>query len=254
VLRVAERPPRVLLVEDNPVNQMVARRMLQQMGCEVTAAENGLEAVAKAREDVFDAIIMDCQLPQMDGYQATAEIRAEETSRVPVIALTAHAIGGERERCLAAGMDDYLSKPLRREALLAALQRWLPADAGAGAMAVESDALDPAMIAQLWSLDAGRPGFFRELVGSFAAACNEVIAALPAQIERQDGAEVAALAHRLKGTAANLGATSLSDAGARLERAAREERWTTAEPLLAEITALAARAVEQLQGVVRTSE
>jgi signal transduction histidine kinase/CheY-like chemotaxis protein len=118
---------RIILAEDNPVNQLVARRMLALMGFQVEVAESG-EAVLRLLESGhFDLILMDCMMPQMDGYEATREIRRRETgdSRIPIIAMTANAMEGDRERCLAAGMDDYVSKPVSRNALSSALATWL---------------------------------------------------------------------------------------------------------------------------------
>jgi signal transduction histidine kinase/CheY-like chemotaxis protein len=119
---------RVLLAEDNPVNQKVATRMLIGFGCEVTVAENGRIAVDLAREGRFDLVLMDCQMPALDGFAATAELRALEAEgavpHIPVVAMTAHAMQGDRERCLDAGMDDYLAKPVRRELLEEMLGRW----------------------------------------------------------------------------------------------------------------------------------
>ncbi len=120
---------RVLLAEDNDVNQLIARAVLRSLGCEVQAAGNGGEALAAFESGRWDLVLMDCQMPVMDGYVATAGIRALEArepqrGRVPVVALTAHAMAGERDRCLAAGMDDYLSKPYRKEQLLDVIRRW----------------------------------------------------------------------------------------------------------------------------------
>jgi len=120
---------RALLAEDNPTNQLYARRLLEKMGFEVVIANNGMEACTHWEGAAFDVVLMDCQMPEMNGYDAATEIRRRADgrgSRIPIVALTAHALTGERERCLAAGMDDYLSKPFRKEDLARILDRWLP--------------------------------------------------------------------------------------------------------------------------------
>jgi CheY-like chemotaxis protein len=115
----------VLLVEDNDFNQQVATGILALGGVQVTLAENGEEAVNKAKENAFDAVLMDIQMPVMDGYEATRLIRSQATSpSLPIIAMTAHALGNEREKCLAAGMDDYISKPVDPEELFSILGKW----------------------------------------------------------------------------------------------------------------------------------
>jgi len=124
--------PLVLVAEDNPVNQIVAVRALEHCGCRAQVAADGEAALAAFAAEHFDAVLMDCQMPGMDGYLATAELRLRERAdggarRVPVIAMTASAMKGDIERCLAAGMDDYISKPMRPGVLLATLRRWLPA-------------------------------------------------------------------------------------------------------------------------------
>jgi CheY-like chemotaxis protein len=121
-----DRPLRILVAEDNPVNQTVAVRLLEKQGHEVMLAHNGKEAVSLAGNQPFDVILMDVQMPEMDGFQATALIRGRERGRgvhIPIIALTAHAMKGDRERCLDCGMDGYLSKPIRREELYREIQR-----------------------------------------------------------------------------------------------------------------------------------
>jgi CheY-like chemotaxis protein len=123
-------PPhaRVLLAEDNAVNQRVAVRMLEKLGCQVDVAANGREAVESVWRSSYDCVFMDCQMPEMDGFEATAAIRRREDPgdlHVPIIAITAHAMQGDRDRCLSAGMDDYLSKPVGAEALRTMLQKWV---------------------------------------------------------------------------------------------------------------------------------
>jgi CheY-like chemotaxis protein len=124
---------RVLLVEDNLVNQEIAAAMLRSLGCEVDIADTGLAALGAVEARSYDAILMDCHMPEMDGFEATAALRAREApsagrpacARLPIVALTANAMDGDRERCLAAGMDAYLAKPFKKEELLAVLRTWL---------------------------------------------------------------------------------------------------------------------------------
>ncbi|OPY14563.1 MAG: Autoinducer 2 sensor kinase/phosphatase LuxQ [Syntrophus sp. PtaB.Bin001] len=124
---------RILLVEDNPVNQTLSQAMLEYFGCCADLADDGLDALERVAAERYDLILMDCQMPRMDGYKATAAIRKQEadngangvSQHVPIVALTAHALEGDRESCLAAGMDDYLSKPFKAEELYAILSRWL---------------------------------------------------------------------------------------------------------------------------------
>ena len=121
--------PLILVAEDSPVNQIVAARTLERCGCRAAVASDGLQALEMLAERPYDAVLMDCQMPGMDGYEATQALRASEPPgrRIPVIAMTAHAMAGDRERCLAAGMDDYITKPMHREQLADALRRWIPA-------------------------------------------------------------------------------------------------------------------------------
>ena len=127
---------RILLAEDNAVNQVVALSMLKSFGCHVELAKKGLEAVAAFERERFDAILMDCHMPELDGFDATRAIRALEAAahpnrvRMPVIALTANAMEGDRDRCLASGMDDYLAKPFRHSQLWAVLTNWITSGTG----------------------------------------------------------------------------------------------------------------------------
>jgi CheY-like chemotaxis protein len=130
-----QRTAHILLAEDNPVNRLVAIRLLEKQGFTVTAVEDGAAAVDAVAAGAFDLVLMDMQMPRMDGLEATERIRARERAerlrRIPIVALTANAMKGDRELCIAAGMDDYLSKPLRSDQLLATITALLPAAAAA---------------------------------------------------------------------------------------------------------------------------
>ena len=145
-------PGHVLLVEDNPVNRQVAQRILGLIGLSMEMAENGKEALERLDTSSFDAVLMDCQMPVMDGYTATRMRRSHEaegrTPRVPIIAMTANAMAGDREKCLAAGMDDYLSKPLNRGLLEQTLRKWLPANARSRPQSMPPAAAKPAVPAR----------------------------------------------------------------------------------------------------------
>jgi PAS domain S-box-containing protein len=127
-------PPLVLVAEDSPVNQIVAARAIERLGCRVDVVADGEAALAALASREYDAVLMDCQMPRMDGYAATEclRLRERDSRHTPVIAMTAHAMAGDRERCIAAGMDDYIAKPMRRLELAAALRQWIPARPTAG--------------------------------------------------------------------------------------------------------------------------
>ena len=125
--KLHERRARILLVEDNPVNQLVAKGMLGKLGCDVLLATQGAQALEVLEQEDVDMVLMDCNMPIMDGYEASRRIRQSgRWPQLPIVALTANAMPEERERCRAAGMDDYLAKPFRREELLALIEHWVP--------------------------------------------------------------------------------------------------------------------------------
>jgi CheY-like chemotaxis protein len=131
----------VLVAEDNPVNQIVAARVLERCGCSADVVATGVEALEALGARSYAAVLMDCQMPEMDGYEATKELRRREQGqrRTPVIAMTAHAMTGDRERCLEAGMDDYITKPVRHADLDGALRRWIPAQPQAPADTADAE-------------------------------------------------------------------------------------------------------------------
>ncbi len=212
----------VLLAEDNAVNQRVAVALLQKLGHAVTLASDGREAVAAWRAGAFDVVLMDCRMPGMDGFAATAEIRRLETetgrARTHIVALTANALQGDRERCLAAGMDDYVAKPVTRERLAAAFARMPRARAG---QARDAAPFDP----QLLQAAAGDdPELAREIVGIFLGELPTLIGRLHAAARDADAALLRAAAHELKGSARTVGARRLSALAERLEAQAADGR------------------------------
>jgi CheY-like chemotaxis protein len=120
----------ILIAEDNAINQKVIERMVQKLGYHVNLVTNGREAIEALSHDDYGLIFMDCQMPEMDGFEACREIRKTETGfRIPIVAITANAMKGDRERCLAAGMDDYVSKPFKQDDLRVVIERWMPISA-----------------------------------------------------------------------------------------------------------------------------
>ena len=235
----------VLLAEDNEINQTVARSMLEAAGHRVTVAVDGAQAVASCAAQVFDCVLMDCQMPVMDGVEATRRIRAHEAEtgrpKTPIIALTANAMRGDRERYLAAGMDGFLAKPFDGGALLAVVAQSAgvaapPAAAGAplnlaqaptaavnppapGAGADGSAWFDPSALLQLTRLDRDSPGLLHSLVGRFLSNTPELIAQIAGAA--LDAGEMERAAHSLKSTCARFGAPALAALALQAEAAAQ---------------------------------
>ncbi len=219
--RVNTLKGRVLLAEDNPVNQEVAKAMLQNMGLDMTLANNGQEALALLDLREFDLVLMDCQMPVMDGFEACRRIRRREQAmglaHLPIIALTANAISGDREHCLAQGMDDYLSKPFSQGQLYQALARWLPEQQSVNAEdAIE---IDQQVIRQLREL---REGLLPQIIGLFRGASPALIVRLQQAARAADANLLYKTAHNLKNSAANLGLLDLAAACRDCEANARK--------------------------------
>lgn len=233
---------RVLVAEDNIVNQRVAVRMLEKLGCRVDVAANGLEAVEAVSRIAYAAVLMDCQMPEMDGYAATAEIRRrEDVRRVPVIAMTANAVRGDREKCLAAQMDDYIAKPVRIAELEAVLQRWIPEtykNTGAETTQIDRKALhtepgnrsstgehevceapvNPETLAALRALgDEDAPDFLESLLAQFLRDAPMRLQEIRRMVEREEAKPLERAAHGLKGTCSNLGAKPMAGICAALQ-------------------------------------
>jgi CheY-like chemotaxis protein len=226
------RPLRLLLAEDNAVNQRLALGVLEKRGHKVVVVGNGREALAALDGQSFDAVLMDVQMPEMDGFEATAAIRAREAGtgvHTPIIAMTAHAMKGDRERCLAEGMDSYVSKPLRPRELFEVLDRLAPATGPDPAMA-ESAAPAPAfdMNQALDRMD-GDVELMKELAGLFLDECPQRMADIHAAILRRDPSGLKKSAHVLRGSVANFGARAATEAARRLETSGRDQDWSDVE-------------------------
>ncbi len=228
---------RILLVEDNPTNQQIGALMLRKLGCRVDVAGNGREAIEMLAMVPYDVIFMDCQMPEMDGYEATTEIRRREAEmpwRAPIIAMTANAMEGAREKCLAAGMDDYVSKPVRPTDLEAVLRRWFKAsDQKTGAGAPTNGAavsLDPVAFEEFLGLAGTDTSLLKELAETFLAEATERLGAMCQAASLGDADGIKKAAHALKGSSSGLGARGMADLCHRLEmRAGAEPAADTAE-------------------------
>ncbi len=218
----APRPSlgRVLVVEDNTINQMVAMGLVSRLGFDAEVVSNGQQAVEAVARTAYDAILMDCNMPVMDGYEATAAIRHLEgdPGRVRIIAMTASALAGDRERCLAAGMDDYVAKPVKQRDLAQVLHISGPEGAGEPTTArVTSDPVENRQLESLRALDGGDGRFLASLVDSFAASSVQALRTLASAVEAGDRDSLAREAHRLRGAASTLGAGSVAAVCAQLE-------------------------------------
>jgi CheY-like chemotaxis protein/HPt (histidine-containing phosphotransfer) domain-containing protein len=217
--------PLILVAEDNEINQVLAVRVLERRGYRVEVVENGRLALEALDRGSYAAVLMDCQMPELNGYDATTELRRREGdgSRTPVIAMTGNALRGDREKCLASGMDDYLPKPLNPGNLDRALRRWAPRTANgldvekpaAGSQATPADTpaaagpLDPAGLERLRS-ELGPTGTLAKLVELFGTQTPELLAGLRGAIDAGDAQSVRDSAHKLKGGCVSLAATHMA--------------------------------------------
>ena len=201
---------RVLVVDDHPVNRVVLARQLEALGYATVLAENGLEALARLEEGGVGAVITDCHMPEMDGYELARQIRAREertrSPRLPVLACTANAMAGEADHCRAAGMDDYLAKPLTLERLRAAMRQWMP-----------QEVLAPVF--------AGNPELEQEVLEQFWRYSTQDAGALKVAVSGERFRDLVHAAHRLKGSSAAVGAQGLAAACECIEQAGRRGDW-----------------------------
>ncbi|WP_020564124.1 ATP-binding protein [Methylosarcina fibrata] len=245
---------RLLVAEDYPANQLLAKRALESLGCQVKIVNNGLEAVDELQREHYDLVFMDCQMPVMDGYQATMAIRRRESEErvrtpIPVIALTAHALAEDRAKCLAVGMDEWVTKPFTRQDLNGVLQKWLPERMMVGAEpsrsiaaparnTVESSsqgsAIDLSFLLQNFNFDDPNDiEFMGHLKQVFQQNAEQTFKSLQLSIESNDADQVRKLAHSLKSISANVGAKELSSRCYMLEQAGQQNKLQNAEAILA---------------------
>ena len=229
---------RVLIAEDNVVNQTLAALQLDKLGYSSDVAANGKQALSILFRAAYDIVLMDCQMPEMDGYEATREIRRREgrDRHTVIIAMTAHSMAGDREKCLAAGMDDYLNKPVKMEDLRLALERWqtrreAAAVAARPALAL-GEGMDAAVLDNLRVLqDRAAPGLLQKLITLFLTDAPAQLVAVRGAVEQQQALALAQLAHALRGAAANMGARGMAATCAQLEALGRSDAMDQA-PLL----------------------
>jgi CheY-like chemotaxis protein len=247
-------PLRVLLAEDNVVNQKLALRLLEKLGYRADVAANGLEAIEALERQPYDLLLSDVQMPEMDGLEATRQIleRWPEGDRPWIVAMTAEAMSGDRERCLAAGMNDYLAKPIRVDELVAAIKR-TPRREGGAPPAAGGDGpaapIDAKVLARLSDGVGGDAEFVSELIAQFVADAPTLLDAASAGLERGDDEEVRRAAHTLKSNAATFGAHGLSQRARELEELAKRGALDDAGPRIEELRRDLAAVSEALPAV-----
>lgn len=253
---------KILLAEDNEINQMLAMEMLEAWGLQVDLAEDGKQAVEAACNNSYDLILMDCQMPSLDGFQATEAIRREEKNRgekpVPIIAVTANAMPGDKDSCLSAGMDDFLTKPFRKTELLGALQSHLHVDtikydgeetfsAMAGQNGV-AEILNPAALVRIMALQRpDKPDMVQHVINMYLKKAPELLGKLQDAIHEKDTNTLFRAAHNLKSNSATLGAEKLSELAKQLEQLGRSGSCEGAEALVADIEQAYGEAEKALQ-------
>ena len=251
----------VLLVEDNPINQQVATDILNNVGLMVSLANDGIQAVKKVQQQRFDAILMDVQMPKMDGYQATLNIRnMPHLNNVPIIAMTAHAFASDRQKCLDVGMNDYVTKPIDTKTLYATLVQWInPTGSDTRFGQQPEQVRAPVVMERLlpFSLDgfdisdamtrfANDHERFKTFLFSFQRDYSETTAEIRMALERNDDAGAVRLAHTMKGVAGNLSAKELQRAALKLEQGIKQELRADHPTLLANFGCALARVLTSI--------
>jgi len=235
---------RILVAEDNPMNQKLTVTILQRAGYGVDAVENGLKAIEALKRSTYDLVFMDVQMPEMDGFEATKAIRNFEGDRqhTPVIAMTAHVMKGDQERCLEAGMDDYISKPIEPQVMFKVIEKWIISSAIQERISTVQESKEKKhkpdipldMETALKRLD-GDKDLFKELMSEFLYHASEQLSILEEAVRKGDAKCVVREAHAIKGAAGNLGAKNLADSALRLEQLGRTGNLDKGENLIADL-------------------
>jgi CheY-like chemotaxis protein len=253
---------RILVAEDNIINQKVALSQLRSLGYAATAVANGREAVKALKNYNYDIVLMDCQMPEMDGFEATAEIRRNEgdSNRTVIIAMTANALEGEREACVAAGMDDYLSKPVKIESLRLMLERWAvstndqlepPAEnPNISAQNVKESVIDLSVLESFREFQQpGETDLVTELINLFINDGKGRLSILKKALAEKDIKAIKREAHSLTGGAGNIGARQMTLLSRELEQKA--DQITEAEPLIRQLENEFEQAVNCLEAIIK---
>jgi CheY-like chemotaxis protein len=251
--------PLLLVVEDNPVNQLVALGILETLGYAAETADDGLAAIGAWKRGSYAGVLMDVQMPRMDGYAATRSIRRLEAEgeRIPIIAMTAAAVEGEREKCLAAGMDDFLTKPVNPDALGSALRRWVGGQgaertAPASVPAFDEGVLDLERLDMLRDLDPGNTTYLDRAIENFVARVPEAVDEIRSAARSGDSDALRHAAHRLKGSALNLGLPAVGHLAYGLEMLGDAGTTSGALEMLGGLEDALAKAVTEMLGYQRS--
>ncbi|MGB2981828.1 MAG: PAS domain S-box protein [Candidatus Zixiibacteriota bacterium] len=244
VAEVKRRRIRILLAEDNPMNQKLAVALLKKAGYSIDAVENGRLAVEAINRRAYDLVLMDVQMPEMDGFEATKTIRRKQDEKrcIPIVAMTAHAMKGDREKCLQAGMDDYVAKPIEPQELLDTIERWTrscdPNEATVGRKETVADGSLPVIPIDLEAaLDRfdGDKEFLTNMLQEFLDSAFGQLETLKKAVEREDAELIEREAHSIKGAAGNLGATGIADVSLKLELLGRKANLSGASEVIAKL-------------------
>ncbi|HYA35684.1 MAG TPA: response regulator, partial [Candidatus Binataceae bacterium] len=282
----AQPAANILVAEDNPLNQRVIMKMLQKLGYQARAVANGCEAITALNGGAYDLVLMDCQMPELDGYEATRRIRNRDggIADIPIIGVTAHVLPGDREKCLAAGMNDYLGKPVLLGQLSAAIEKWIieprlkaprstgkeglrevvtlrpvnpPATTPRASSASYKESIDPAALAALRAIDSEGEQFLQKLISMFLNDLTERVEAMKSAIDKGDAAALGRVAHALRGSCGNFGANKLLALCSQMEQIAQARTLANAAALYRELEEEASRvhlALEDCQNANPTSD